>query len=61
VKDAEAGVASVREGQAAMIFLLNPTRLEEVLAVARAGEKMPHKATYFYPKVFSGIVMRKLW
>jgi len=60
IKDAEEGVAAVRDGQGSMVFLLNATRLDEVLAVARAGEKMPHKATYFYPKVFSGIVMRKL-
>lgn len=60
VKDAAEGVATVRAGQHQMIFLLNPTRLDEVQAVAQAGEKMPQKSTYFYPKLYTGLVMRKL-
>ncbi|MBI3920961.1 MAG: DUF1015 domain-containing protein [Armatimonadetes bacterium] len=60
VKDAGEGVAAVREGKDRMIFLLNPTRLEEVQAVAQAGEKMPQKSTYFYPKLTTGLVMRSL-
>ena len=38
-------------------FFLNPTRIEEVKRVADKGEKMPGKATYFYPKVPSGLIM----
>lgn len=41
-------------------FILNPTRIEEIAAVARAGEKMPQKSTYFYPKLITGMVMNKL-
>ena len=37
-------------------LLLNPTRLEDVLAIARSGERMPRKSTYFYPKPVSGLV-----
>ena len=39
------------------VFLLNPTRVEQVMAVAEAGEVMPQKSTYFYPKIASGIVL----
>jgi uncharacterized protein (DUF1015 family) len=38
-------------------FLLRPTTVEEVMRVASAGERMPHKSTFFYPKVPAGLVM----
>ena len=47
-----------KEGQG--LFFLNSTRAEEVEAVAQAGEKMPQKSTFFYPKIFSGLVINKL-
>ncbi|MDR0620795.1 MAG: DUF1015 domain-containing protein [Deltaproteobacteria bacterium] len=37
-------------------FILNPTSLEEIIKVAEDGMTMPRKATYFYPKVSSGVV-----
>lgn len=41
-------------------FLMNPTRVEDVRAVAAAGERMPQKSTDFYPKLLAGLVMMKL-
>ncbi len=41
-------------------FILNPTRVSEIRDVALAGEKMPQKSTYFYPKLITGMVMNKL-
>ena len=41
-------------------FILNPTRVSEIRDVAQAGEKMPQKSTYFYPKLITGLVMNKL-
>ena len=38
-------------------FLVNPTRVSQVLAVADAGELMPRKATFFYPKLGTGMVI----
>jgi len=38
-------------------FLLNATKVSEVQAVATAGERMPHKSTYFYPKPLTGLVI----
>lgn len=51
---------SVKAGNANCCFLLNPTRVEEIRDVAAAGEKMPQKSTYFYPKLITGLVMNKL-
>ncbi|MDE6132782.1 MAG: DUF1015 domain-containing protein [Oscillospiraceae bacterium] len=38
-------------------FILNPTKVSEIRDVAAAGEKMPQKSTYFYPKLITGLVM----
>ncbi len=42
-------------------FIINPTRINEIAAVAAAGEKMPQKSTYFYPKLITGLVMNKIF
>lgn len=41
-------------------FLLNPTRVSEIRDVAAAGEKMPQKSTYFYPKLITGLTVNRL-
>jgi uncharacterized protein (DUF1015 family) len=41
-------------------FFLRPTPVEQVRAVAAAGETMPPKSTYFFPKLLTGIVMNPL-
>ena len=38
-------------------FLLEPTPVGAIAAVARAGEVMPQKSTYFYPKALSGLLV----
>lgn len=53
-------IASVRSGDYDAGFLINPTRIDQVQAVAGAGLIMPHKSTYFYPKVGSGMVIHPL-
>jgi uncharacterized protein (DUF1015 family) len=42
-----------------LAFLLNPTRVEQVVQQAMAGRRMPRKSTYFYPKLLTGIVIHK--
>jgi uncharacterized protein (DUF1015 family) len=42
------------------VFLLRPTRMDQLREVALAGETMPQKSTYFYPKLPSGLLMRSL-
>lgn len=52
---------SVREdGHTPLLLLLNPTKVEQVLRVADSGEIMPHKSTFFYPKILTGLLIRKL-
>ena len=41
-------------------FILNATKVSEIKDVALAGEKMPQKSTYFYPKLITGLVMNEL-
>jgi uncharacterized protein (DUF1015 family) len=60
VRDADEVVATVRSGAADLAILVNPTRVEQVAAVARAGERMPEKSTYFFPKAPTGLVLRPL-
>jgi uncharacterized protein (DUF1015 family) len=56
----EKSIAKVDSGQSQAVFFMNPTRIEQVEAIAQAGEKMPQKSTFFYPKVYTGLVINKL-
>ncbi len=44
-------------GRADVAFLIRPTRMEEIWEIARGGERMPHKSSYFYPKLPSGLII----
>ncbi len=55
VRDAGEAVARVQNGDAQFAFLMNPVRIEQMSAVAFAGEVMPQKSTDFYPKLLSGL------
>jgi uncharacterized protein (DUF1015 family) len=57
-KDAHAALKAAVEHDA--VFILRPTRMEQVADVALAGETMPQKSTYFYPKLLSGLVFKSL-
>lgn len=53
-------VERIRNGEYQMVFFMNPTKVEEVTAVAGNGEKMPQKSTFFYPKLPTGLLIMKL-
>ena len=53
-------IKDVKAGKYQIALFLNPTKIEEVKDVAAAGEKMPQKSTFFYPKLITGLVMNKL-
>lgn len=55
VRDAREAVQRVRGGGANVAFLLNPVPIEQMTAIALAGEVMPQKSTDFYPKLLSGL------
>jgi len=48
----------VDSGEMAAAFSLYPTRLEDLMAVADAGQVMPPKSTWFEPKLRSGLLVR---
>ncbi|MCH5200958.1 MAG: DUF1015 domain-containing protein [Oscillospiraceae bacterium] len=60
-RSADEALAAVDGQRANCAFLLNPTRVSEIRDVAAAGEKMPQKSTYFYPKLTTGLVMNKIF
>ena len=43
-----------------LTFLVNSTRVDQVVSVADAGEVMPQKSTFFYPKLATGMVLNPL-
>ena len=58
--DAEEAERRVRDGEAAVAYLLRPTRIEDVFAHARRGQVLPQKTTYFFPKLISGLLFHPL-
>jgi uncharacterized protein (DUF1015 family) len=59
--DGEEALRLVDSGDCAIAFLLSPAPVEQVLSMADAGERMPQKSTYFYPKLPAGLVMNLLY
>jgi uncharacterized protein (DUF1015 family) len=57
-KDAHTAMKAAAEHD--VVFILNPTQMSQVAAVALAGETMPQKSTYFYPKLLSGLLFKSL-
>jgi uncharacterized protein (DUF1015 family) len=45
------------KGEVQISFILNPTRVDQMRAAAELGHKLPHKSTYFFPKISSGLVL----
>jgi uncharacterized protein (DUF1015 family) len=50
----------VHQGRYSAAFLLNPPSIQQVKRVVNAGEVMPRKTTFFYPKVATGLVIYKI-
>jgi len=59
-RDISEAIESVKSGDYQCSFILNATKVSQIKDVANAGEKMPQKSTYFYPKLTTGLVMNKL-
>lgn len=54
---ADEAMRQVDEGLYDLVFLMNPTPIGQVRAMAEQGIRLPQKATYFYPKLLSGLVI----
>ena len=59
-RDFEHALEIVESGERDAAFFVAPTPIEEVRAVAAAGESMPPKSTYFFPKVPTGLLFNPL-
>ncbi|HAN20553.1 MAG: hypothetical protein A2Y15_01050 [Clostridiales bacterium GWF2_36_10] len=59
-RSSEEAVLRVKKGECVLAFIINPTRIHEIKGVSLAGDKMPQKSTYFYPKLKTGLVINKL-
>jgi len=59
-KSREELVSLVNTGEYKLGFILPPLSALDIFEVSMANEKMPHKTTYFYPKLLSGLVFHLL-
>jgi uncharacterized protein (DUF1015 family) len=64
VKDTPTAVADsitqVDKAEQQAAFFTNPVKIDQLVAVTDAGERMPQKSTYFYPKMYTGLTIQKL-
>lgn len=60
LKSSEEALSAMKDDTNQLVFLLNPTKIEQVKAVAEAGSVMPQKSTYFYPKLLTGLTINLL-
>lgn len=51
---------AVENGDIQVGFIVKPTTVQQVRDISQAGEVMPQKSTYFYPKIMTGLVMHRL-
>ncbi len=59
-RDTSRATTLVQEGEYDAVFLMAPLAVKRVQEVAAAGESMPPKSTYFYPKVPTGLLFNPL-
>lgn len=59
-RDTAEALAKVRSGEFDAAFFMRPTPVEQVRDVAAAGENMPPKSTFFYPKLLTGLLFNPL-
>jgi uncharacterized protein (DUF1015 family) len=50
----------VDAGERQIAFFTNPVKMQQLVAVTDAGDRMPQKSTYFYPKMYTGLTIQKL-
>jgi uncharacterized protein (DUF1015 family) len=60
ISDEESVCSLIQAGEFQIAFLLPPLKVEELMNIADAGIRLPGKATYFYPKPPTGLVLRPL-
>ena len=58
-QDEDYAVNLVDKGECDIAFFQLPAKVAQVQNIARGGDRMPHKSTYFYPKLLTGLVINK--
>ncbi len=53
-------IAKVDAGRIQAAFFTNPEKMRMIRQVADAGEKMPQKSTFFFPKIYTGMTIYKM-
>ena len=56
--DEQRAAAEVRAGEGCVALYINPVQPEDVFRVTAAGDVMPQKSTFYYPKIPTGLVFR---
>jgi uncharacterized protein (DUF1015 family) len=56
----EHSISLVDSGYKQAAFFMNPVKMQQLKKVTEAGERMPQKSTYFYPKINTGLTIQKL-
>lgn len=59
VKGTKKTLEKLKNNKYQLAFFINPPSISDVLSKSRANETMPSKSTYFYPKLYSGLVINK--
>ena len=58
--DTRQAIKLVQDGHYQLAFILSPMSVTTIKAIADAGDRMPRKSTYFYPKLPTGLVINRL-
>jgi uncharacterized protein (DUF1015 family) len=58
--DADKSLSMVSSGEYQMVFLLNSTKIDQILEVTGNSLLMPRKSTYFYPKILTGLAFNMI-
>ena len=53
-------ITQVDAGHKQAAFFMNPVKMQQLMMVTDAGERMPQKSTYFYPKAYTGLTIHKI-
>jgi uncharacterized protein (DUF1015 family) len=57
VKGTDQTKAAMKTGEYEACFFVKPPTVQQVMSIAQTGQKMPHKSTYFFPKIWSGTLL----
>lgn len=60
IKQEDEAFDMVETGKAEASFIMAYPKIQDIKRISEAGERMPQKSTYFYPKLLSGIVINPL-